>query len=165
MPDFWTRLLTAQHRVLRLIMAVGAVAVGLCVVLAMVALVARLGDSPARTVAKTSSLGSSYPRTADADPGRTADVTLARFFGGGSGERAFMLRTPGRIAVAWSYRCRPGRPARFVLGEALVPAGLGLDQDRTGLRGAGRTMLTEHAGRHVLVVVSDCAWAIRVLRH
>jgi hypothetical protein len=159
-----TPLLTAQHRVLRLIMAVGAVAVGLCVVLAMVALVVSLGGNPARNAGKASDVGAAYPRPRVLT-GHVPPATLARYRGKGSGERAFMLRTPGRIVLAWSYRCPAGRAARFTLGQALVPADLGLDQYRTGRIGSGSTQLREDAGRHVLVVVSDCTWTLSVLRH
>lgn len=164
MPDLGTGPLAAQHRVLRLIMAVGAVAVGLCVVLAMVALVIRLGDSPARTITRTSNVGATYPGPSASATGQASGLALASYLGRGSGERTFRLRAAGRIALAWSYRCPPGRAARFVLGQALVPADHGIDQDRSGPSGGGITVLTENAGRHVLVVVSDCNWSIRVLR-
>jgi hypothetical protein len=163
-PDPGTPLLTAQHRVLRLIMAVGAVAVGLCVVLAMVALVVSLGGSPARNVAKASDVGTAYPRPRDLS-GHAPAAVLARYQGKGSGERAFMLRAPGRIVLAWSYQCPAGRAARFTLGQALVPADHGLDQYRTGRIGSGTTQLSEDAGRHVLVVVSDCTWTLSLTRH
>ena len=163
MPYPGTPLLTAQHRVLRLIMAVGAVAVGLCVVLAMVALVVSLGGSPARNVAQTGHGSAAYPQPRVLT-GHAPAATLARYQGKGSGERAFMLRTPGRIVLAWSYRCPAGRAARFTLGQALVPADLGLDQYRTGRIGSGSTQLREGAGRHVLVVVSDCAWTLSLAR-
>lgn len=164
MPYPGTPLLTAQHRVLRLIMAVGAVAVGLCVVLAMVALVVSFGSSPARNVAKTSGIGAAYPQPRVL-AGHAPAATLARYQGKGSGERAFMLRTPGGVVLAWSYRCPAGKAARFTLGQALVPADLGLDLYRTGRVGSGSTQLREDAGRHVLVVVSDCTWTLSVMRH
>ncbi len=164
MPDPRTPLLTAQHRALRLIMAVGAVAVGMCVVLAMVALVVRLGGNPARNVAKTSDIGAAYPLPRDLS-GQPPAATLARYQGEGSGERAFMLRMPGHIVLAWSYQCPVGRAARFTFGQALVPADVGLDQYRTERIGSGTMELSEDAGRHVLVVVSDCRWTISLVQH
>ncbi len=167
MPDSG---LTTLHRVLRLIMAIGAVAVGLCVVLTMVALVVSFGGIPAKNVATSKNLplaGPAYrpgPAARDLDPALAREVTIDVYQGSGSAVRGpFQLPRPGRVGLAWSYACPADRAGDFILGQT-GPAASGVVVRSTGRTDRGVSRIGAAGGWHVLVIVSDCRWTIRVAR-
>jgi hypothetical protein len=164
--------LTTLHRVVRLIMAIGAVAVVLCVVLTMVTLVASLGGAAATNLATTKKLprlqagpaGPHAPAASDLDPAPAREVTIDVYQGSGSAVRGpFQLPRPGRIGLAWSYACPAHHAGDFVLGQT-GPAASGVVVRSTGRTDRGISRIGAAGGWHVLVIVSDCRWTIRVAR-
>lgn len=160
------------HRSLRLIIATGTATAGLCLVIAMVAMVAAAGGTSA---ASTASSGKE-PRpgmTAGGQPGTgthsggqpsyRAGRTLEEFQGTGSGERGkFNIPAPGQWGIAWSYSCARNTPGTFVLGQTNVGLAYAIDVNVHGLGGHGLTWVTG-AGQHSLVIISGCTWQLRVV--
>jgi len=175
------------HRVLRLIMTAGAVAAGLCLIVGMVLMVAAAGGTGhagSGTGSGSRSGGSQLtppPHTGahgqagvpdsnghhpSMSPGSRYRVsrTLRVFKGQGTGEPGpFRIGKPGIWGLAWSYNCPPTRPGNFVLGETRTWIGFDVTQEAQGTWGQGLYWVTGDAGKHSLVVVSQCHWQLRVV--
>ncbi len=174
------------HRTLRLIIAVGTVAAGLCLVIGMVAMVAEAGAAKGTTAASSHADRQPAPgssSTGQAPPGKIGPVghgagthrtsrptpeyplgrTLASYRGAGSGERGrFMIPRPGVWGIAWQYRCQAGQPGSFALGQTNAGLGQAMDVYSNGQGGHGLFWIRS-AGQHSLVVISGCAWDLRVV--
>jgi hypothetical protein len=101
--------------------------------------------------------------------GHTAMHVLAAFAGHGSAiTRHFRVVGTHRFGVRWSYDCPPRRSGgQFIMREADIVAGksrVGPGIEETGTSGNGITWLTSAKRSHFLLVVSDCAWTMRVVK-
>ena len=172
------------HRSLRLIIAAGTAAAGLCLVIGMVAMVAAAGGTNARSTASSRrdggpgvSASGHLPRGITGGTGSRhgtgthrggqndyqAGRTLDKFQGTGSGEQGkFTIHEPGFWGIAWSYSCPQNTPGTFVLGQTNVRLPYSIDVNVNGPAGHGLAWVTS-AGQHSLVIVSGCSWQLRVV--
>jgi hypothetical protein len=177
-----------QHvrRALRLFAAAGTGAMGLCVVVGAIALVAATTTSPRHAPHLASELqreparqragsGSGAPpgagsRPAAASRPRPAGNSRPRPAGAGPARPAgdSQTRTAGNSrpwTLMWSYSCQvPGPPGSFVVREGGAHASGGVSVHETDTAGHGATWAFRDAGPHTLVVSSGCAWTLQVLR-
>lgn len=155
-----------MHRVLRLVIAVGTVSAGLCLVLAMVAIVVTMGDT---SVSRTASTRPLTPAPADRHPAKLPahpriGATLATYRGTGSGQiSAFQVSRPGDWGLAWRFNCAAGRRDQFAMTENANWTFTDMDISEAGRRGHGIWWETRDPGYHSLRVDTDCAWSVRVV--
>ena len=111
-------------------------------------------SSAASTAAGTPS-GTASPRAAGG-PG-----VLARFSGSGAKTtRRFTVPGSGNWELKWSYDCASlGSKGSFAVTEDQADT-TGVTVNEIGLHGRGVTHAHGDAGRHYLVVNSECAWRL-----
>ncbi len=168
------------QRALRLLVAAGIAAAGLCLVIGAVTLVvavsgASRGDTvtPAAHQSPTLHSGRRHPGRVHSGRGGTVSaqpvtgqssrpVLLLGLAGHGSGStRKFRVGGSGTWQLSWSYtgcRAAAGRAAFGVTDGS--PAGISLTE--SGPAGHGDTRVYGDPGWHRLSVRSGCAWTIRV---
>jgi hypothetical protein len=103
-----------------------------------------------------------YRRTATSRPrpGRR----IASFAASGSVRTAgFTVPRAGLWGLSWRYSCPVGLPATFVISEADTSLADTLDVSRSLPHGRGLRWIAHDAGRHRLLIVSNCAWTVRVV--
>jgi hypothetical protein len=67
---------------------------------------------------------------------------------------------PGNWALKWSYNCASlGSQGSFMVTEDQADAS-GVTVNELGLQGHGLTHAYSDAGRHYLVVNSECSWTL-----
>jgi hypothetical protein len=115
------------------------------------AAVSSAAASPTATPSATASAG-----TASGRPG-----VLARFSGSGAETtRRFTVPGSGNWALKWSYNCAAlGSKGNFIVTEDQADM-TGVSVNELGLQGHGVTHGYGDAGRHYLVVNSECAWSL-----
>jgi hypothetical protein len=157
------------HRALRLFVAAGTWAAGLCLILASVALVAAAAG-PARATHLSPTAGH-YRLSSGRLGGQagaqqpTAPLDVLRTFSGTGNliTSKFTVAARGRWELRWSYRCTATAPGgRLVIREGNA-ANSGVSVDAAGAEAQGSTWAYSDAGSHYLVVVSSCAWTAKVL--
>jgi hypothetical protein len=161
------------RRALRLFATAAAWAAGLCLVVASVALVAKAaGPAAATHMAPTAhhyrvpsgqlSRHANHRRQSAPAPG--ADDVLRTFAGTGNRTTSqFTVAADGRWELRWSYQC-----GAHASGDGLIvmegnAARSGVSVDATGAEGQGSTWAYSDAGRHYLVVITNCTWTAKVL--
>jgi len=161
------------RRVLRLLAAAASLAAGLCLIVALIAIVV--------TVTR--------PASVSATVAARAEPTASAFRGHGTA--ALQFATAGQVwQLNWSFRCAgpsrgsqrgpAGRPAPAMRGRRgqgrrgsrqpgpvslsirVSPAGPRLT--RRGRSGSGSTGLYRGTGTHQVMVRSRCTWVIRLMR-
>jgi len=183
-PDLFRRLdLTGDrpgvpglHRALRLVIAAGTAAAGVCLVLGMTALVVKMGggvsgsaDSWPVTARQASNLtvGDGPARPAgppNAPPHWIAGQVVAYFRGARLAKHAeFRIVGRGTWGLSWSFRCVAGRSGRLVVTGIAKLTGYDLEIDASGPAGHGITWYTADPGNHSLDIISACSWAVRVV--
>ena len=165
--------LTGLQRVVRLVIAAGVAAAGVCLVLAMTALAVTLGSTrsgPADSPVRASQTGDSSDRAPggpDATGGagrQRADQTVAVLRGTGQpAHGAFLISYPGTWGLAWAFRCPAGRSGSLVVAESAGATRDHIDIDASGRAGHGITWDAHDPGRHSLAITSSCAWTVRVV--
>ena len=159
------------RRRLRLIGAVGTAAGGMCLVLAMVALVATMTGTgvPRRASSSVSGHPSSHPGQPSHRPESQAGHllvgrTLAVYRGAGARKRSsFQLTRRGAWGISWGFTCPASHHGTFLMTEG-GPGEKQDDQvDARGPAGHGVFWDTSDPGGHTLVVSSDCPWTVRVV--
>lgn len=166
-PDLFTepcdRPPSPLERVLRLVMATGAATAGVCLVLALVALMATAGSAR---------LAGTHPGRQGASPSTVGPPTLLRAgrtvgFQSGSGQRLpfrFRIDQYGQWGLAWSFRCPAGQRGEF----ALTVGGRDRDEhdenvDTSGTAGHEIVWHAPDQGDHQVMIVSSCPWTVRVV--
>jgi hypothetical protein len=151
------------HRALRLAGAAGAWAAGLCLVIGSVTLVAETAE-PASATHVSTLAGVRHLGNGKLAGHVSRSGPLTRTFRG-TGDRTtsqFTVAPHHRWNLRWSYAC-PGRPAA---GRLLIREGnagsVGVSVSESGAAGAGSTWAYSQAAAHYLVVITNCAWTIRV---
>jgi hypothetical protein len=178
------------HRALRLIMTVGGVAAGLCLVVGLVTLVVATGGTSTPHAAGTQSAGghrsgamvgpkprqSQQPTSAPSAGAHHHNAWLSRgsrhltpgpiiasFDNHGTAETPlFTIAEPGTWRLTWSYHCRAEQSADFVLGETRSSTRLAITINRKGTSEHGSYWVMNDAGQHSMVVVSGCSWRLQV---
>lgn len=179
----------SYQRALRLLVAAGIAAAGLCLVIGAVALVAATG-APSRgatltptahqsAALRSDQAGAGGGRAGATNRSRASTAAASRTDSGGSSParpalllglagdgsevtRRFRLVGPGSWQLSWSYHdCRGPGPRRTAF---LVTDGsaTGIDLAGSGPAGHGATSAYADPGWHHLVIRSGCSWAIRV---
>jgi hypothetical protein len=158
------------HRALRLFVAAGAWGAGLCLIIGLVAMVAKTAG-PGRTTHVTAATRRyTLPRghLATAAPGKKAGAgrvpQLIRTFVG-AGDRttgAFRVAADSRWKLEWSYRCPARAPAGHLIIREGDAGGGGVSVDAAGAAGHGSTWTYSDASAHYLVVITNCDWTVKV---
>jgi hypothetical protein len=169
------------HRVMRLVLASGVAAAGLCLILGLTALAATLGtsqeaadpDNMAAAVKPVSNDGT--PGTSASPPAasRTSDGqrtppragrTIASLHGAGRPMRThFRVGRPGTWGMAWRFTCIAGHTGHLIVKEGPGVSRSHVEIDASGRAGTGTTWNSLDPGRHSLTVVSDCSWSLRLM--
>jgi hypothetical protein len=129
--------------------------------------VAAAATSPATSPAAVSSAASAAagtpPGTAP-PPAAGGPGVLARFSGSGAQTtRRLTVPGSGNWELKWSYDCASlGSQGNFAVTEKQADA-TGVTVNQLGLHGRGVTHAYGDAGRHYLVVNSECAWRLTAL--
>ncbi len=93
-------------------------------------------------------------------PGRR----IASFSASGSIRTAgFTIPRTGLWGLTWRYSCPVGLRPTFVISEADTSLAHTLDVSESLPRGRGLGWIAHDAGRHRLLVVSDCTWTVGVV--
>ena len=167
----------AVHRVLRLVIAVGTAATGVCLVIALTVLVVQLGatgvgrTAPRRPIAASQSGNSTVSRRGRPRPGPAGPATrwiagpaIASFRGTGPARHDhFAVSSPGTWGLSWSFSCPAPRSGFFRLTAKGTTTGDDVELDVAGPTGRGITWNTRDAGAHSLEVSSHCTWTARVV--
>ena len=151
------------HRALRLLGVAGAWAAGLCLVIGSVTLVAETAQPVSAThVSTAAGMNHLANRKLAGHAARSGPLTRTFRGTGNQTTRLFTVAPRHRWNLRWSYAC-PGRGAD---GHLLVREGdagsVGVSVSASGAAGAGSTWTYSQAARHYLVVITNCAWTIRV---
>lgn len=176
-----------RQRVLRLFIAAGTGAAGLCLVIGSVALVASAGGRPrSTTVTSASHLSPARPSPARLSPARLSPArtahggstpglhgprlssahgrTILSSAGRGAGtSRRFTISGTGTWQLKWSYYdcSAQGGKGEFVVTETGTVPGASLSE--FGTAGHGTAWAYRDKGSHHLVIRSECAWRIAVV--
>lgn len=146
-------------RAVRLTVAAGAAAAGLCLVLGLVALVATIGYPGAvhSGAARAGSRPGHFEQTT-----LTVGATVATFSGAGLTHQARRtINVPDTWGIAWTFHCQPGRNPGFTVADG-TPGTVRITDSAN--HGHGVWWDFHAPGNHQLLFLSDCAWhAIIVL--
>jgi hypothetical protein len=149
------------HRALRLFVAAGTWAAGLCLVVGSVALVAETAG-PANQTHVATAAGVHHLRAGVLARGPAAPATHT-FRGTGNRTTGQFTVTPrARWELRWSYACPAVKPAGHLLIREGGAGATGLSVSATGRAGSGSTSAYARAAAHYLVVIANCAWTIQV---
>jgi len=162
---------TPAHRALRLGVAAATAAAGLGLVIGLLTLVVALGDrrtgpNRSRTIANSSHTARPLLRQPPGPGGSAlrAGAVLAAYRGAGSARSVKLrVRVPATWGLSWSYRCTATRNGSFTVRDGAGSSGR-LVVATSGPRGQGLSWVARDPGDHQLVVVSDCPWAVKVVR-
>ena len=141
------------RRALRLFVTAGCYAAGLCLVLALVAMVAAMtAPGHASGLAADDKVRDTVHRPP------VIQALTAR----GDGRFSTTVRGPWRLR--WSFgSCRPTGAAGYLFVRQTGPAAAGRTiLDRRGRAGDGTTRWFRGTGTHHFLVRSDCTWTMRV---
>ncbi|HUJ04663.1 MAG TPA: hypothetical protein VLX31_00995 [Streptosporangiaceae bacterium] len=157
-------------RTLRLVMVAGSAGAGLCLVLAMIALVVAFGGakvSPTASTKRTKDTSASLNRTSQRPSPRAwpkvPGSTIADYRGAGSSRRdIFHIDQPGVWGLSWRFSCRVGQ-GRFMAREIDPDGRQAIEIRSSGAAGQGISWATGDAGRHSLVITSGCSWTAKIV--
>lgn len=127
------------RRALRLIAALGTIAGGLCVVLAMTGLVVEFGSrqpNPARVI-------NGHPHQP---------------------KRIHMPAGAGLYGVAWSFTCAPGQSGSFTLTRQATTGSMERQVTAFGQHGHSTWWPRPGQAGQTLSIVSDCAWSAKIVK-
>ena len=164
------------HRALRLVIAAGIAAAGLCLVIGLTALVVKIGGrtGPGQPIAVPEAIDPSgshdrlplpmAPRGQD-ESHQLKTVHLYR--GPGRGRRGrrgpFRIGRPGTWGLSWAFSCGTDHNGQFIATGHSPVTGTDIAVAASGPSGHGITWASSDPGRHVLTVNSRCTWTIRVV--
>lgn len=151
------------HRALRLLGVAGAWAAGLCLVIGSVTLVAETAQPVSATHVSTAA-GVNHLANQKLAGHAARSGPLTRTFRGTGNQttRLFTVAPRHRWDLRWSYACPGRRPAGHLLIREGDAGRVGVSVSASGAAGAGSTWTYSQAARHYLVVITNCAWTIRV---
>jgi hypothetical protein len=152
------------HRALRLFVTGGAWAAGLCLIIALVVLVADAAGPGRATHVSTDGRYRLQSKARSTHPAG-ADHVLRTF--AGIGDRTtprFTVAARSRWRLRWLYQCTPGEPGKRLIIREGNATGAGISVSRTGPSGSGSSASAYATARtHYLVVITNCAWTAQVL--
>jgi hypothetical protein len=148
-------------RALRLMAAAGTAAGGMCLVLAMVALVASMGAHGSGAPARPSGRVTGHPGQRDRSlNGRT----LTTYWGTGAvNRRYFQVSQPGEWGISWNFRCPAGRLGTFVLAAGGNDPGQPDLVDAAGWAGHAIYWKADDLSDDSFVITATCPWTVRVV--
>lgn len=171
------------HRAVRLALAAGVVAAGLCLVLGMTVLAVTIGSSAA-VPADPDAVGRAFQPVSNqgtaARPGSSSSHHETRFHraalplagrtvttvhgGATAPSRAvFPVATPGTWGLSWILRCRVGATGHLIVTEGTGPSPYAFEIDASGRSARGTSWHIRDPGRHSLTITSTCSWSIRIV--
>lgn len=154
------------HRALRLFGAAGALAAGLCLIIASVVLVAGAAGPGRATHVSTAARRSSLQSKGSSTRPARADHVLRTFAGiGNRVTPRFTVPAHSRWRLRWLYQCTPGEPGQQLIIREGVATGTGISVGATGPSGSGSASAYSAGRTHYLVVITNCAWTTQVLDH
>ena len=169
------------HRGVRLVLAAGVAAAGVCLILGMTVLAATVAtsgsgsadsDAAGRTIQPVSD--ESAPAAPRHGPGGTGTHrrhaappltgrTIAYFYGANRPARAhFRIATPGSWGLMWAFRCQGRTTGHLLVTERASTASDNIVIDASGRTGDGTAWAIRDPGGHSLAIFSDCPWSIRI---
>ncbi len=170
------------HRAVRLALAAGVVAAGLCLVLGMTVLAVTIGargrvpadpEAVGRAVQPVSSYRTAAKPGSSSGPGEAqgehaslplAGRTVAAFHGASQPSRAvFHVAKPGTWGLAWTLRCRGGTTGHLIVAEGAGPSAYAIEIDASERSGGGTSWYVRDPGRHSLAITSTCSWSVRIV--
>jgi len=190
-PPFWStqRYRLDAHRALRLFVAAGTSAAGLCLVTGSIALAVsaaepsqaghlttasatRPDDASHRQPiplggAASDSRGRSWAPSGQPAPSTSAADTPGRLIAAFAGRgdittRQFWVNDAAGWQIQWAYSCPANVPVGLLVVEDAEPGSVSTSITQSGSAGRGDTWL-DHDGRaHRLVVLSTCSWTMTV---
>jgi hypothetical protein len=142
------------RRALRLFVTAGCYVAGLCLVLALVAVVAAM-TAPGHA---SGLAADDKVRHSVNGPTRLVPVLTHR------GDGRFSTTVHGPWQLRWWFgSCRPTGAAGYLFVRETSPGGPGSARlDRRGRAGSGATRWFRNTGTHRFLVRSDCTWTMRV---
>lgn len=162
-----------MHRALRLIIATGLPAVGLCLVIGLTTFIVQIGARPGHgrvdsmpDALETSSSHAGRPlsRSASGHPTSVRDKVLRSYYGSGPGQRGpFRVGQPGMWGLSWIFSCGRNQAGQFAVIGYSTLIGNDISAAASGPSGRGVTWTSRDPGRHVLTVNSRCQWKIMVV--
>jgi hypothetical protein len=162
-----------MHRALRLIIATGLPAVGLCLVIGLTTLIVQIGARPGhgRFVSAPEALrtsggpaGAPPSSLAGGHPMTDRDKVFRSYQGSGPGRRGpFRVGQPGKWGLSWVFSCPRNQAGQFLVIGYSALIGNVISAAAAGPSGHGVTWTSRDPGRHVLTVNSRCQWKIKVV--
>jgi len=160
----------ARHA-LRLTLAIGTGAAGLCVVFGMVSLVVALGNGEVVDPLSTATNGAPLPVATSArheagpsGTGLVAGAAIASYRGPGAVRPArIRINVPDTWGIYWSFICPAGRQGDFAVKDTSNGTPGQLNIHDMGQRGQGLWWNIREPGYHILLIISDCSWRAQVV--
>lgn len=169
------------HRALRVFVAAGSCAAGLCLLIGSIVLVAAAADNdrgqPARAAADQTRLATGPGRAGQLAAGRAAKAAardrrrpgayrvVTAFSGrGNQTTRPFRLRPHLRWELRWTYNCPAAAVGQLIVEAAGGTEAAGASIYQTGIGGTGSTWLNTGGPKHSLVVISTCSWTMKAVQ-
>lgn len=157
------------HQALRLFVAAGTWAAGLCLVIGSVVLVATAAgpehDAGLRATSQRTSVTAGRSDPPIAMPYRQVALFTGR---GGRITRRFWVTARVPWHLQWSYSCPRGRNGQLVVedtsGASTGTTGLGASISDSGAAGHGTTRFDPSGRSHYLIVLSSCNWTMKVMQ-
>lgn len=153
------------NRLLRLLIAAGSAAAGMCVVVALVTLVITLGAHARKLPLAAASASGRTRQDSGRGTGLTVGRTVATLTGNGGPDR-HTVRVQARATwgLAWSFRCPPGRSGTFTV-RADGPARTSrVTITASGRHERGMWWDFGDPGLRLLRVRSTCPWHASIVR-
>lgn len=153
------------HRALRLFVAVGTWAAGLCLVIGVIVLVVSTASPGKLDPTAVTSRASTKAVRADAPAARSVRVIGAFAGYGDRTSRSFRIDDARPWQLQWSYTC----PVKLHVGLLVVkvanPGAVGATISQSGAGGRGATSISPDGPIHHLVVISSCSWTMKVTQN
>jgi hypothetical protein len=156
------RLRPPPHRLLRLLLAAGGAATGLCLVLGLVTFVITMGPGPHAT--PDASARATASPGGGGTKGNGGGHSLMLKGNGGAGQvKTQPITVPARWGLHWSFRCPDGHPGAFAVHDAGPNPADHVAITASGESGEGTWWDLRGPGVHVLRITAGCPWRARIV--
>lgn len=170
------------HRAIRLALAAGVGAAGVCLVLGMTVLAVTVGTSGAGPAIPDAAGRVVQPVSKDSTPARPASSsaggsarrehatlplvgrTVAYFHGSDQPSRAaFRIPEPGTWGLSWVLRCQGGKTGHLIVTEGTSASPNDVGVEASGRSDGGTSWYVRDPGRHWIAIRSSCSWSVAIV--